>query len=98
MHCGRAALSELARAFPHHGGGDARRSHARSVMRLAPQCREPEVRTTLRRAWMRTSGSKSGTTGMELLVSLSIPKFVRVGRHCLRTSEAGTLAAWLPSR
>jgi len=34
-------------------------------------------------------GFKSGTTGMELLVSLSIPKFVRVSRECLRTSESG---------
>ena len=34
-------------------------------------------------------GFRSGTTRIELLVSLSIPKFVRACRKCLRTSESG---------
>src|SRR5205807_8830883 len=34
-------------------------------------------------------GFRSGTTRIELLVSLSIPKFVRARRKCLRTSESG---------
>jgi len=34
-------------------------------------------------------GFKSGTTRMDLLVSLSIPKFVRARRKCPRTSESG---------
>src|ERR1700736_4436452 len=34
-------------------------------------------------------GFRSGTTRIELLVSLSIPKLVRACRKCLRTSESG---------
>ena len=45
---------------------------------------------------MRTSGSKSGTTGMELLVSLSIPKFVRVGSQLLTNFGIGNTSGLAP--
>jgi len=47
--------------------------------------REPEVRTGVE-SWNSNCGFKSGIRKID---SLSIPKFVRASRQCLRTSESG---------
>src|ERR1700752_1886839 len=61
----------------------------RTGFQVTLECREPEVRTSLRHAPDANFGFKSGTPRIGLLVALSIPKFVRARRKSLRTSGSG---------
>src|SRR5262249_3303704 len=72
-----ARRKDLRHACGDRGAGKASRDLQRPVSRAtrriqrdARQCREPEVRTIGRQGCLRTSGSKSGTRIITLLVSL----------------------------